>query len=220
MGVISALVYLHEGTDEHVYSVHGDIKLENILLDANFNAKVSDFSFAKFSAFDDSSFGNVNSLFIFICCGSDTHGHVAPEYISSKHLSYKVDIYSFGILVLRLVSGKRTPDLTDDDDDRNFVTRSWRLYKEDRLDELIHPELLDCEGFELSSIIRSIKIALWCVLRDPFLRTTTSRVSRMLSTEEEIPQLPDDSISMEPHRLEQKGRQSEVEIEEIEEVRA
>ncbi|GLJ34914.1 hypothetical protein SUGI_0702720 [Cryptomeria japonica] len=222
LGVISALVYLHEGADEQMYCVHRDINLCNILLDDNFNAKVSEFSLAKILANDDLSFDGRSSGLV------GTAGDIAQECFAYNHLSYKSDIYSFGVLMLEVISGRRKIDPTCNDN-IYLDQRAWSLYKEDRLDELIDPKLLNGEGCELSSIIRNIKIALWCVIRDPSLRPTTSRVLAMISTEEEIPRLPDDGTLMEPHSLEHnnassvrsdEGRQSEVVIEEIEELRA
>ncbi|GLJ34933.1 hypothetical protein SUGI_0703000 [Cryptomeria japonica] len=215
LGVISALVYLHEGADEHVCCVHRNINPRSILLDDNFNAKLSGFDLAEFLAFDDSGFSEPVA---------GTFGYIAPECISQNHLSSKADIYSFGILVLEIVSGRSVVYSTYnyDEDHVNLPDRAWRLYKEDNLADLIHPQLLEGKGYTSSSIIRSIKVALWCVVVDPYLRPTTSRVSAMLSTEEEIPPLPEDSMPVEQHFLKNRntdeGYQSDIPMEEIEDL--
>uniref|UniRef100_A0A0D6QUJ2 Protein kinase domain-containing protein n=1 Tax=Araucaria cunninghamii TaxID=56994 RepID=A0A0D6QUJ2_ARACU len=176
--VISALAYLYEraGADKRI--VHRDIKPANILLDENFSARISDFTLAVAlqNNMDEST-----PL-------AGTLGYIAPECIVGGHLTEKADIYSFGILVLNVVSGKTCLEFTSLDDGlHNLVER-----EENGFIELIDPELVKDPGFDSGDILRAIIIALLCLQIDPDLRPPASQVLVMLSTKEmEIPTAPD-----------------------------
>jgi serine/threonine protein kinase len=93
------LAYLHEGLEPKV--VHRDIKSSNILLDRQWNAKVSDFGLAKL-LFSESSYVTTRVM--------GTFGYVAPEYACTGMLTEKSDIYSFGILIMEIITGRNPVD--------------------------------------------------------------------------------------------------------------
>ncbi|KAL1356776.1 hypothetical protein AAHE18_05G208400 [Arachis hypogaea] len=100
-GVARGLLYLHEEAPERI--IHRDIKASNILLDERLNPKISDFGLARLFPGDDT---HVQTFRI-----SGTHGYMAPEYALRGYLSVKTDVFSFGILVLEIVSGRKNHDV-------------------------------------------------------------------------------------------------------------
>ncbi|GLJ34885.1 hypothetical protein SUGI_0702310 [Cryptomeria japonica] len=194
-GVINALVYLHEN-EEHCI-VHRDIKPTNILLDGQFNAKVSDFGIArmlprrKYRAHEEGVFVKIGEVYgdTYHSTGAaGTLGYIAPECIRSGYVTKKADIYSFGLLLLNVVSGIRCLELVSIKDGmRSLIDRAWILHKEERLSKLIDPRLLNTKGFDSKSIFRTILVALWCIQIDPSKRPTASRALEMLTTDEKIP---------------------------------
>ncbi|GLJ34820.1 hypothetical protein SUGI_0701190 [Cryptomeria japonica] len=114
-----------------------------------------------------------------------TFGYLDPEYALSSPLRVGSDIYSFGMTVLNIVSGKNATELTDD---LFLSAHAWRLCEEERLHELIDPRLFNTDGLiNSSSITRTIITALWCTLDKSGRRPSASRVIAMLLSEEEIP---------------------------------
>ncbi|CAN6443209.1 unnamed protein product [Victoria cruziana] len=104
------LVFLH---NRPIQIIHRDLKASNILLDSEFNAKLSDFGLARDGPTGDRS--HVSSRIV------GTHGYAAPEYISSGHLTVKSDVYSFGVVLLEILSGRRAVEKDRTMAERNLV---------------------------------------------------------------------------------------------------
>lgn len=111
LGAAKGLEYLHDKANPPV--IYRDLKSSNILLDKNFNAKLSDFGLAKLGPVGDKT--HVSSRVM------GTYGYCAPEYQRTGQLTVKSDVYSFGVVLLELITGRRAIDTTKPSTEQNLV---------------------------------------------------------------------------------------------------
>ncbi|KAK9071522.1 hypothetical protein SSX86_010091 [Deinandra increscens subsp. villosa] len=148
-GTARGLAYLHE--QYHVTIIHRDIKPSNILLDTDFQPKIADFGLARLLPEDQT---HISTRF------AGTLGYTAPEYAIHGQLSEKVDTYSFGIVVLEIVSGKRCTDVPDElVGEQYLLEHAWNLY-ETRMHLKLVDETLDPTKYKEEDIKKVIEIAL------------------------------------------------------------
>ncbi|KAL9255177.1 Cold-responsive protein kinase 1-like protein [Drosera capensis] len=167
LGTARGLAYLHEEVVPHI--VHRDIKASNILLDKDFRPKIGDFGLAKL--FPE----NITHISTRI---AGTTGYLAPEYALGGHLTMKADVYSFGVLILEIVSGGSSSKSEWGGSQKLLLEWAWELYEEERLLELVDPEL---EDFPEEEVIRYIKVAFFCTQAAAGRRPLMSQVVDMLS---------------------------------------
>ncbi|KAF5204293.1 Receptor-like protein kinase [Thalictrum thalictroides] len=164
--VANALEYLHFYCDPPL--CHRDIKSSNILLDENFVAKVADFGLAHASRSGTISFEPVNTDI------RGTPGYMDPEYVVTQELTEKSDIYSYGVLLLELVTSRRAIQ-----DNRNLVEWSQTYMEtEDRLPELVDPLLK--EAFDTKQLKTLVTVGRWCTEREGRSRPSIKQVLRLL----------------------------------------
>ncbi|KAD5960706.1 hypothetical protein E3N88_12178 [Mikania micrantha] len=170
-GVARGLTHLHN--EFHVKIIHRDIKLSNILLDNDFQPKICDFGLARLQPEDQT---HVSTRL------AGTLGYMAPEYATKGHLSEKVDTYSFGIVILEIISGRRCTDENfSGPDTSHLLEHAWKLYEKGMHIELID-HALDIEEQHKANVMKTIEIALMCTQSPATLRPTMSEVVLMLSS--------------------------------------
>ncbi|XP_027065954.1 cold-responsive protein kinase 1-like isoform X2 [Coffea arabica] len=191
-GTASGLAFLHEEADPSI--VHRDIKASNVLLDENLHPKIGDFGLAKL--FPD----NVTHVSTRV---AGTVGYLAPEYALLGQLSKKADVYSFGVLVLELVSGRSSSKAAFGEDLLVLVEWTWKLREEGRILEIVDPELGE---YPEEEVIRFIQVALFCTQAAAHQRPGMKQVLKMLSEEVNLnEQLLDAPGVYRPHTSRQSG---------------
>ncbi|XP_023641357.1 receptor-like serine/threonine-protein kinase SD1-8 [Capsella rubella] len=181
-GITRGLLYLHHDSRSPI--VHRDLKPSNVLLDKDMVPKISDFGMGK--VFDKNK-GATNTRKIV-----GTYGYMAPEYAEDGTYSAKSDVFSFGIMVLEILCGKKNRDFYRySDNEESLVNYIWRKWEEGKGLDIIDPVLvLDLESsvFQPRQVKRCIQIGLLCVQEHPNDRPTMLSVSVMLTSDTvEIP---------------------------------
>jgi len=165
--VARGLFYLHEECSSQI--IHCDIKPQNILLDEYYNARISDFGLAKLLLMNQSQTKtNIRG----------TKGYVAPDWFRISPITVKVDVYSFGVLLLEIICCQRAVDIEVGGERGVLTDWAYDCYQEGRLDALVED---DAEALnDMKQLERFVMVAMWCLQEDPFLRPTMKKVMLML----------------------------------------
>ncbi|XP_031491274.1 cysteine-rich receptor-like protein kinase 43 [Nymphaea colorata] len=163
-GVARGLLYLHQGA--HCRIIHRDIKAGNILLDERWQPKISDFGMARL--FPEDGKTHVNTRV------AGTNGYMAPEYVMHGDLSERADVFSFGVVVLEIISGKKNSTFQPLPEAQCLLEWVWRLFKKDRSLEIMDPTL--AASAEVEQVKMCTHIGLLCTQADPQLRPLMNRV--------------------------------------------
>ncbi|XP_044445125.1 putative receptor-like protein kinase At4g00960 [Triticum aestivum] len=174
-GIAHGLLYLHKHSQLRV--IHRDLKPSNILLDSEMNPKISDFGLAKIFNSNSSEQNTTRRVF-------GTYGYMPPEYASEGIFSIKSDVFSFGVVIFEIISGKRNSGSRQCGDFINLLGYAWQLWKEGRLIDLADASLVSKSN--PIEMMRCINIALLCVQDNASDRPTMADVVAMLSNQRMI----------------------------------
>lgn len=175
-GTAEGLVYLHDNSKTRI--IHRDIKASNILLDSRLRAKIADFGLAR-------SFEEDKSHISTAIAG--TLGYMAPEYLAHGQLTEKADVYSFGVLIMEIITGRQNNRSKSAEYSDSLVTITWRHFQAGTAEELYDPNLMlqnDTSDSVKDEILRVVQIGLLCTQEIPTLRPTMSKALQMLTKKE------------------------------------
>ncbi|KNA25157.1 hypothetical protein SOVF_008830 [Spinacia oleracea] len=174
-GTARGLLYLHEECSTQI--IHCDIKPQNILLDEYQNARISDFGLAKLLILNQTQTNTAVR---------GTKGYVAPEWFRNKPVTVKVDVYSFGVLLLEIICCRKSVCM-DLFEGEGAILTDWAFdcYQSNRLDSLVND---DMEAItDMIRLKKFVMVALWCIQEDPSVRPTMRTVTQMLEGLAEVP---------------------------------
>ncbi|KAH9297695.1 hypothetical protein KI387_029377 [Taxus chinensis] len=169
LGTAKGITYLHEECRDPI--IHCDIKPENILLDDDFNAKVSDFGLAKLINAKDHRNRTLSTV-------RGTRGYLAPEWLANLPITSKSDVFSYGMVLLELISGRRNFDISATSGRRKFSTWAFEQFERGNVLSIIDEKLdgkLDTDQVE-----RAARICFWCIQEHPNLRPSMGKIVQML----------------------------------------
>ncbi|XP_071921476.1 probable serine/threonine-protein kinase PBL25 [Coffea arabica] len=170
LGAAQGLEYLHEKANPPV--IYRDLKLSNVLLDGDYNPKLSDYGLAKLAQGDTKTHISPRVM--------GTYGYCAPEYERCGELTAKSDVYSFGVVLLELITGRRALDTTRPAEEQNLVSWAQPIFKDPkRFPEMADPRLE--MKFPERSLNQAVGIAAMCLQDEPAVRPLIGDVVAVLS---------------------------------------
>ncbi|CAK9148819.1 unnamed protein product [Ilex paraguariensis] len=180
--VARGFMYLHEECSTQV--IHCDIKPQNILLDDSFTARISDFGLAKL-LMNDQTRTDIGIR--------GTKGYVAPEWFRNIAITAKVDVYSYGVMLLEIICCRRKLEMERENEEEAILFDwAYDCNKAQRLDKLVDDEEV---RNHMNRLEKLVMVAIWCIQDDPSLRTSMKKVILMFEGVVQVPAPPVLSVS-------------------------
>lgn len=176
LGAAKGLAFLHSPNTKVIYR---DFKPSNILLDSNYNAKLSDFGLAKDGPFDEKSYVSTRVM--------GTHGYAAPEYVATGHLTTKSDIYSFGVVLLEIMTGKRVLDPDRCSKEQKLINWAQPYLRKGKVSRIMDARIQGQYSSSSAKIIANLVME--CLSIDPRFRPNMDQI---VSTLDQLPECGED----------------------------
>ncbi|CAH9094298.1 unnamed protein product [Cuscuta epithymum] len=187
LGTARGIAYLHEECRDCI--IHCDIKPENILLDEGYNAKVSDFGLAKLinskQQIKDRTLTSIRG----------TRGYFAPECLANLPLSTKSDVYSYGMVLLEMISRKRNFEVSAETNQRRFSVWAYEEYEKGNFVGILDKEL-HVEDTDVDQLMRAVQVSFWCIQEKASQRPAMGKVIQMLEGVCQIDRPPTPTASL------------------------
>uniref|UniRef100_A0A2N9HJA1 Receptor-like serine/threonine-protein kinase n=1 Tax=Fagus sylvatica TaxID=28930 RepID=A0A2N9HJA1_FAGSY len=189
-GIARGLMYLHEECSTQI--IHCDIKPQNILLDEYFTPRIADFGLAKLLLAEQTRAARTGIR--------GTIGYFAPEWFRKASISVKVDVYSFGVMLLEIICCKSSVAFAMGEEEA-LIDWAYECYKDKKLEKLIEND--EEARNDMKRLERLVIVAIWCIQEDPSLRPSMKKVTQMLEgvIEVSVPPRPSLYASSPPSKM-------------------